>query len=114
MDENLLGVMKKIARFIIPDNGSPLGSSMFLRVPGHSLQGGDGGTSKHGRASMAAIILYKELDTDGEGMVGPQNMEEPLWLPLSYTKSLTQMGREWWDLKTWKTLYGGHYPVQRP
>ncbi len=42
---------------------------------------------------MAAIILYKELDTDGEGMVGPQNMEEPLWLPLSYTKSLTQMGR---------------------
>jgi hypothetical protein len=55
--------------------------------------GGNGGTSKHGRASMAAIILYKELDTDGEGMVGPQNMEEPLWLPLSYTKSLTQMGR---------------------
>jgi hypothetical protein len=42
---------------------------------------------------MATIILYKELDTDGEGMVGPQNMEKPLWLPLSYTKSLTQMGR---------------------
>jgi hypothetical protein len=93
MDENLLRLMKKIARFIIPDNGCPLASSMFLGVPGHRLQGGDGGTSKHGRASMAAIILYKELDTDGEGMVGPQNMEEPLWLPLSYTKSLTQMGR---------------------
>jgi hypothetical protein len=42
---------------------------------------------------MAAIILYKDLDTDGEGMVGPQNMEESQWLPLSYTKSFTQMGR---------------------
>jgi hypothetical protein len=57
---------------------------------------------------MAAIILYKELDTDGEGMVGPQNMEEPLWLPLSYTKSLTQMRRAWWDLKIWNSLYGCH------
>jgi hypothetical protein len=113
MDENLLGLMKKIARFIIPDNGSHRGSSMFLGVPGHCLQKGDGGTSKLGRASMDATILYKELDTDGEGMVGPQNMEEPLWLPLSCTKSLTQMGREWWDLKTWKSLYGCHYPVQR-
>jgi hypothetical protein len=99
MDENLLGLMKKIARFIIPDNGSPLGSSMFLGVPGH-LQKGDGGTSKQGRASMAATNLYKELDIDGDGMVGPQNMEEPLWLPLSYTKSLTQMD-------------GCHYPIQR-
>jgi len=62
---------------------------------------------------MAAIILYKELDTDGEGMVGPQNMEEPLWLPLSYTKSLTQMRRHGGTSKYGIASMAAIYPIQR-
>jgi hypothetical protein len=48
---------ERIAHSLVPDNGSPLGSSMLL-----------------GRSTQAPILT-----------MGFQNMEEPLGLPLSFT-----------------------------